>query len=199
MKNLKYICPMHPDVQSSRPGKCPICGMDLVNSADLPRTNWFQTYKPLIIIFSILFIATGLLAYRDMQSGNFTFRDVMFNFMSGFFLVFGSLKLLDLRGFANQYARYDFLAGIFKPYGYLYPFIELAFGFAYLFRYNEFWFHIGVAAVMAFSGAGVLYSMRKKRKFQCACLGTLFSVPLTKITLVEDFVMAFMALLMLVA
>jgi hypothetical protein len=25
-----YICPMHPEVQSNRPGKCPKCGMKLV-------------------------------------------------------------------------------------------------------------------------------------------------------------------------
>jgi hypothetical protein len=25
-----YTCPMHPDVQSPKPGKCPKCGMDLV-------------------------------------------------------------------------------------------------------------------------------------------------------------------------
>lgn len=28
-----YVCPMHPDVTSDRPGKCPICGMDLVKAA----------------------------------------------------------------------------------------------------------------------------------------------------------------------
>lgn len=26
---LPYICPMHPDVQSDKPGKCPKCGMKL--------------------------------------------------------------------------------------------------------------------------------------------------------------------------
>jgi hypothetical protein len=25
-----YVCPMHPDVKRSTPGKCPICGMKLV-------------------------------------------------------------------------------------------------------------------------------------------------------------------------
>ncbi|MEP7142278.1 MAG: heavy metal-binding domain-containing protein [Ferruginibacter sp.] len=30
-KNM-YSCPMHPDVTSSKPGKCPKCGMKLVKS-----------------------------------------------------------------------------------------------------------------------------------------------------------------------
>ncbi len=25
----EYTCPMHPDVISDKPGKCPVCGMDL--------------------------------------------------------------------------------------------------------------------------------------------------------------------------
>ncbi len=27
-----YTCPMHPDVKADKPGKCPKCGMDLVQS-----------------------------------------------------------------------------------------------------------------------------------------------------------------------
>jgi len=30
MHAQKYTCSMHPDVVSSTPGKCPKCGMDLV-------------------------------------------------------------------------------------------------------------------------------------------------------------------------
>lgn len=30
MKQVQYTCPMHPDVTSSQPGKCPECGMNLV-------------------------------------------------------------------------------------------------------------------------------------------------------------------------
>ena len=29
-KQSLYTCPMHPEVQQSKPGQCPKCGMDLV-------------------------------------------------------------------------------------------------------------------------------------------------------------------------
>ncbi len=29
-KNVVYTCPMHTEVQSDKPGKCPKCGMTLV-------------------------------------------------------------------------------------------------------------------------------------------------------------------------
>lgn len=29
-KVVQYVCPMHPQIKSNKPGKCPICGMDLV-------------------------------------------------------------------------------------------------------------------------------------------------------------------------
>ena len=30
-----YTCPMHPEVKSDRPGKCPKCGMDLVAAEEV--------------------------------------------------------------------------------------------------------------------------------------------------------------------
>jgi len=32
VKTAVYVCPMHPEVQSDKPGKCPKCGMDLVKN-----------------------------------------------------------------------------------------------------------------------------------------------------------------------
>ena len=32
-----YTCPMHPDVDQAKPGKCPKCGMDLLPEGTLPH------------------------------------------------------------------------------------------------------------------------------------------------------------------
>jgi len=34
-----YTCPMHPEVNSSKPGKCSKCGMDLVLEKNEPDSN----------------------------------------------------------------------------------------------------------------------------------------------------------------
>jgi hypothetical protein len=35
----EWVCPMHPQVKQSEPGKCPICGMYLERSDKLSRTG----------------------------------------------------------------------------------------------------------------------------------------------------------------
>jgi membrane fusion protein, copper/silver efflux system len=32
MTSFYYTCPMHPEIHNDKPGKCPICGMDLVKT-----------------------------------------------------------------------------------------------------------------------------------------------------------------------
>lgn len=114
--------------------------------------------------------------------------------MAGFFLTFAGFKLLDLPGFAQGYSTYDLLAQRVFAYGYVYPFIELAFGLTMLVGFHPTWLLITEAAVMIFSGIGVVIKLAKREKFTCACLGTSFKLPLTNITLIEDFGMAALAI-----
>src|SRR5262249_44918154 len=41
-KTARYACPMHPEITSSRPGKCPKCGMTLRQIADPVETATTQ-------------------------------------------------------------------------------------------------------------------------------------------------------------
>ena len=119
--------------------------------------------------------------------------------MAGFFIVFAGFKLMDLKGFAEGYSTYDLLAQRWFGYGYIYPFIELGFGLAMLVGLMSSTLLWAEIIVMLFSGIGVSIKLAKGEEFQCACLGTFLKVPLTKITLFEDFGMALLALILLLA
>jgi hypothetical protein len=42
-KVVNYTCPMHPEVIKDKPGKCPKCGMELVEKKDKPKENVHQS------------------------------------------------------------------------------------------------------------------------------------------------------------
>lgn len=198
-----YTCPMHPEVISKEQGKCPKCGMNLVLQSEvkshvLENKSFFETYKPLFTIFGLILLATIIFSIRGFYNSNYTWQNSFSIFMGGFFLVFSGFKLLDLEGFKEGYSTYDLLARKVPSYGYFYPFIELFLGFSYLLNFQLQIINIVTVVLMFFSGLGVLDSIANKRKFQCACLGTIIKIPLTQVTLIEDFGMSIMALVMLV-
>lgn len=192
-----YTCPMHPEVTQNTPGKCPKCGgMDLVPKEELAKKKkqGLMKYKPLFIIIGLITLVAGATAQGVHGIDWSTFS---MHFMAGFFLVFSGFKLLDIKGFAEGYSTYDLLAQRVKAYGLVYPFLELWLGILYATGSATQNVLIATFCLMVFSGLGVAVAIAQKKQFQCACLGTFIDVPLTNITLVEDFGMAAMALWML--
>ncbi len=157
-------------------------------SESFAAPNFINAYYP-------LFLVMGLIALASFANGSL--MGWMMNFMSGFYIVFGAFKLLDVPAFANSYSRYDIIAKNFKPWGFVYPFIELGLGFAFLFGYNMItlsW----IALVLSVIGAiGVIQANLSKQTIQCACLGTVFKLPMSVVTIVENLGMAAMAAWML--
>lgn len=170
-------------------GGLPMAGMH----HEAPEATTWRSYVPLIVIFLLLGAATAVVAWHDQREGTFSVASTISTFMAGFFLVFAGFKLMDLRGFADGYATYDLLAKRVPAYGFVYPFIELGFGLAMLAGIDAPLLLWSEFAVMSFSGVGVAIKLAKHEQFQCACLGTFLKVPLTKVTLIEDFGMAALA------
>jgi len=156
--------------------------------------DWFQTYRPLLLIVSFI-LGSSLLV--QLPSGEISSSETMRYFMAGFFLVFSFFKLLDVRSFADAYASYDLLAGRTRLWGLIYPFIELALGIAYLVNIFPFVVNSVTLIVMTFSAIGVLRAVLSKQIIRCACLGTVFQLPMSTVTIIEDTGMAVMAALAL--
>jgi copper chaperone CopZ len=150
-----------------------------------------QPYLPLLLIVSYLAVASC----ASMSNVS----DWMRHFMAGFFLVFSFFKLLNIRAFADGYAKYDLLAMRWQPYGFVYPFCELGLGLAYLFDWRMQGVLLATLTLTLFSACGVIQSMRQKQEIRCACLGNLLNVPLSTVTLIEDLGMAAMAVFMLIS
>ena len=171
---------------------------------DAPTEGWFTTYRPLLLIVGYILAASvlvqiGIGAMNSMQGAGaaITLNETMRYFMAGFFLVFSFFKLLDVRAFADAYAGYDLLAARWHGWGRVYPYVELALGVAYLTHFSPVFTHWVTVVVMGFSAIGVIQAVASKRSIQCACLGAVFKLPMSTVTIVEDVGMVLMALWML--
>ncbi len=154
-----------------------------LGTQDLIKTEESKavTYKPLILILAYLL---GFVILNQIRDGEVNWMNMMSNFMGGFFVVFSFFKFLDLKGFAYSYSSYDIIAKKWPGYGFVYPFIELALGVAYLANFDMLITSWITLIVMGISTIGVLQSVLRKSKIQCACLGTVFNLPMTTVTLV---------------
>jgi copper chaperone CopZ len=157
--------------------------------------NTGTSYYPIILIFAYIAGITGLL---QVTAHHFDPMQWMSHFMGGFFVVFSFFKLLNLKGFAEGYSSYDIVARQVRAYGFIYPFIELALGLAFLTGYHPLLTNSITLFIMSISTIGVVQSLLRKTNFQCACLGTIIQLPLSKVTLAEDLLMVFMSAIMLV-
>ena len=187
-----------PLAQSIHGQAAPTIVADEAAAVKTSASNWLATYSPLLLI--VAYILGGSVLVQMGMNGltSLDAMDTMRYFMAGFFLVFSFFKLLDIRAFANAYAGYDLLAMRWHGWGLVYPFVELALGAAYLAHFSPMLTHWATIIVMGFSAIGVIKAVVSKTQIQCACLGTVFKLPMSTVTIVEDVGMVLMAAAMLV-
>lgn len=150
-----------------------------------------RTYRPLLILLGYLLL---VIAAANVMQGRFDPALSMRLFMGGFFIAFSFFKMLDLRGFSDAYRSYDLVARALPAYGFVYPFIELSLGLAYLAHWQPVWVNAATALVMGLSLLGVLRAVLSGKAIRCACLGTVFNLPMSTVTIIEDGLMLVMAL-----
>ena len=154
-----------------------------------------NSYFPIFLIFGYI---TGITLLIQIVQGSFNWMQWMSHFMAGFFLVFSFFKMMNLKGFAESYSMYDIVAKKWKGWSYVYAFAELALGIAFLTSFIPILTNAVTFVVMSVSIIGVLQSVINKRKIKCACLGAVFNLPMSTITIIEDALMIGMSGVMLI-
>lgn len=158
------------------------------------KRSWLETYKPILLIFGFILCVTILV---QLENARFDWMQWMRNFMAGFFLVFSFFKLLNLKGFVESYVMYDVLAKRFPGWAYIYAFLELGLGIAYLVNFNPLLTNWVTLIVMSLSIIGVFQTVLNKKQIRCACLGAVFNLPMSTVTIIEDALMIAMSAIML--
>lgn len=180
-------------VEVSQPGNA-AAGHATIDHSAAPEESDERLY-PLFLIVGYIAGVTLLVA---LATGDWSTMPMMRHFMAGFFIVFSFFKFLDLPGFVSAYRGYDLVARRARVWGWVYPFVELGLGIAYLLAWWPLWTNVVTLVLMLVGAAGVLKALLDKRAIRCACLGTALNLPMTKVTLVEDLTMAAMAAVMIV-
>lgn len=159
------------------------------------KQSILTTYKPLIMVFAFIFLVS--FAYQ-ISLGNFNSHIFMNHIMAGFFIGLSFFKFLDLNAFSESFSSYDPLAQKWLVYGKTYPFIELLLGLLFTSGKALVFANAITTILLSLTTYGVYIRLQSKTKFQCACLGTAFSLPLSKVTIVENLAMILMALINLI-
>jgi hypothetical protein len=146
----------------------------------------------LVLVFaSCAFVTYGYLYLRD--GSEIDTNDFMNQMMGTIFIVFGTLKLGNLKTFSTIFSKYDLLSQRIPMYGYLYPFLEILLGLSFFYKGTLLYSYLVTILLMGLSLLGVSLSMVRGTALRCGCLGSFFHIPLSYVTISENVVMMAMA------
>ena len=160
--------------------------------------NKFTSFIIILTIFTLIYIInySYLTYYNNLSgsnSGSLDINELMNNMMGSILLVFGSLKLIDLRKFSVIFSKYNLISKHVPYYSYLYPFIEIILAFTLYCRYSLNIVYGLIIILMIISLASVSISLYRGQVLRCGCLGSFFHLPLSYVTISENVVMLLMS------
>ena len=161
-------------------------------NTEIQEVSKFKQLYPLFLIVTYIFLSCIFL-----NTDNMNIKSFMLDFMGIFFVVFSFFKLLNLKGFQNSFKKYDLIGKRFNLYCWLYPFIEIVIGIFLLMRLHIYICLIITLIILISTSIGVIISLLKNKNIKCACLGSVLDLPMTEATLIENFTMIVMSLIML--
>ena len=164
----------------------------LNNNSEIKESTVIKLFP---LYLSFLYIIAGSLIINRSE---FILENFMYDFMGLFFIVFSFFKFLDYKNFPGTFKMYDPIAKVIPLYGWIYPFIESTLGLAFLIREQLYIALIISLIILVITTVGVVTTLMRKESIQCACLGTALKLPMTTATIIENSIMLFMTVWMLI-
>ncbi len=162
-----------------------------LHAVDTMKTS-LRSYWPLLLVYVISF-GMALISVRYHPTPDF-----MSHFMGFVLVLFGLIKLNDIMGFAEGFAKYDLIAKRFFFYGKIYPYLEVALGVLFITQLLVVYVTLITLVIYGASLYGAVKSLLNKEELHCVCLGTYFKLPLSRVTIIESIFMVGMSVWMLV-
>lgn len=123
--------------------------------------------------------------------------DYMSQVMGIVLVLFGCAKLTDITGFADGFSTYDPIAAASRTYARGYPFMEIVLGILFILQLLVLPATLITLVIYSATVYGTIRSLSKKLSVPCVCLGTHFTLPLSRVTILEGLFMVLMCLWML--
>ena len=164
----------------------------LNNNSEIKESTVIKLFP---LYLSFLYITAGSLIINRSE---FILGNFMYDFMGLFFIVFSFFKFLDYKNFPGTFKMYDPIAKVIPLYGWIYPFVESMLGLAFLIREQLYIALIISLIILVITTVGVVRTLMRKESIQCACLGTALKLPMTTATIIENSIMLFMTVWMLI-
>ncbi len=144
------------------------------------------SYTPVIALFSTAGLMTLALSLQ------------MVGFMGISLSMLASLKLMDLDSFSTSFQQYDLVTKRFKPYGKIYPFLELAIGLGFLSGIAPLLTGIASTTIGISGFVSVVKAVYiNKMALNCACIDGNSKAPLGMISMTENLMMAIMGIMLI--
>ncbi len=151
----------------------------------------------LVPLYWVLILILGLSVLLTYLYPSNTF---MMYLMWIWFWTFGIMKLYNLEDFVKNFSEYDLVSKKYSIYGYAHPFIEIILWFIYIFDTQMMYTMTANIMGIIISGlwiASAYWIVSSWKNISCACMGTYWKLPMTKVTILENTVMLWMILLMI--
>ena len=159
---------------------------DLAEKLDVEAEGAEYSYIPVIAVFS----SAGLMALATSMG--------LTGFMGFSLSLLATLKLMDIKSFAESFEKYDLITQKIRPYGKVYPFAELAIALGFLSGVAPLATGITSLFVGLSGGISVIKAVYiDKLALNCACVGGNSKAPLGIISFTENAIMAVMGLVLI--